>query len=333
MVELTSIEQLLYFMKGHIQLSRYDEKFIDTISTLTTVTTNQVILLHTLIYKYRKQFSKHELFVEKLVELPWNATVIESSPQYTEAHVSIVDKKIIFKCPYNRNFIEFFRKQQLNTFTWLKDKRHYESDYGQQALKLLIDSSSKHFKNINFCPITLKLLEPLTQYQNVRYWKPTLVNSNGNLLIAASNEMVDIALSNQPFNTDLISLSNIASYGVHIDKSLYDSSDIKSNFFANFISTVEIKNIPDSIYWIKELNCENVLISGMSFLNAHQHKLVAELNKHSISFVDLNTNILTEENKNKPFVLLKFKSKTDIPYVKNIIKIVQFVNSEPIDIK
>jgi hypothetical protein len=333
MVELTSIEQLLYFMKGHIQLSRYDEKFIDTVTTLTTVTTNQVILLHTLIYKYRKQFSKHELFVEKLVELPWNATVIESSTQYTEAHVSIVGKKIIFKCPYNRNFIENFRRQKLNTFIWLKDKRHYESDYGQQALKLLIDSASKHFKNINFCPVILKLLEPLTHYQHVKYWQPTLVNSNGNLLIAATNEVVDAAISNHTLNTDLISLSNLASYGIQIDKSLYDFNDPKSNFFANFTSTVEIKNIVDSIHWIKELKCENVLISGMSFLSVHKDQLISELNKHSISFVDLNVAILTEKNKNKPFILLKFKSKIDIPHIKNMIKVVQFVNSEPIDIK
>ena len=69
MVDLKSIEQLLHFMKSHIHLSRYDEKFIDNISLLTQVTTNQVILFHKLVYKYRRQFVKHELFVEKLVEL------------------------------------------------------------------------------------------------------------------------------------------------------------------------------------------------------------------------------------------------------------------------
>ena len=59
MAQIKSIEQLLHFMKREIQLSRYDANFIENIANLKQVTTNQVVLFHDLLDKYRRQFAKH----------------------------------------------------------------------------------------------------------------------------------------------------------------------------------------------------------------------------------------------------------------------------------
>lgn len=333
MVKLNTAEQVMHFMLTSIDLGRFDKNFIESLPLMKRITTNQVELFYKLIYKYRKQFTKYEMFVEKLIELPWKTPIIESSIQYTEAHVSISDNKIIFKCPYNKNFIESFRNKKLNNFIWEKDKRCYEADYGQQALKLLVTTASKHFKTINFCTVTSLILESMLPYENVKYWHPTLVNINGNLLIAATNESINKELIDTQFSTDLLSLSNLASYGVQIDKSLYDCTDNRSIFFANFSPKLEIKTMLDTVVWVKELGCVNVLLCGANRSDTHRYFLIEKLRSSNISFVESNLGIISELDKDKPFVVFNFKSKLIPPYIKNVLKIVEFVNSEPIEIK
>jgi len=106
MVELKTAEHVAHYMVGNISLSRFDKKFVESLQVLKQVTTNQVELFYKIIYKYRRQLSKDELDADKLIHLPWTSKVIESAPQYTDGHVSIEGKQIIFKCPYNKNFIE-----------------------------------------------------------------------------------------------------------------------------------------------------------------------------------------------------------------------------------
>jgi hypothetical protein len=333
MVKLNTAEQVMHFMHTSISLGRFDERFIESLQLTKKITTNQVELFYKLIYKYRKQFVKYELVVEQLIELPWKTPIVESSVRYTEPYLSIVDNKIIFKCPYNKNFIETFRNQKLNNFIWEKDKRYYEADYGQQALKLLITAANKHFKKINFCEVTTKLLETLIPFEPVKYWHPTLVNVNGNLLIAATNESINKALGDTKFSTDLPTLSNLTSYGVQIDKSLYDNNDNRSIFFANFEPKLEIKSIQDTVEWVKELGCVNVLLCGANRSDTHRYFLIEKLRSSNISFVEANLGIISELDKDKPFVVFNFKSKLIPPYIKNVLKIVEFVNSEPIEIK
>lgn len=333
MVKINTAEQIMHLMQTSVSLGRFDKRFIESLQLAKKITTNQVELFYKLIYKYRKQFIKHELDVDQLIQLPWKTPIVESSVQYTEPYVSITDNKIIFKCPYNKKFIEAFRNEKLNNFIWEKDKRYYEADYGQQALKLLITTASKHFVAINFCDVTIRLLETVLLYEHVKNWHPTLVKVNGNLLIAATNESINKALGDTKFSTDLLSLSNLVTYGVQIDKSLYDTNDSRSIFFANFSPKLEIKSIIDTVEWVKELGCSNVLLCGTNRSDTHRYFLIEKLRSSNISFVEANLGIISELDKDKPFVVFNFKSKLVPPYLKNVLKIVEFVNSEPIEIK
>lgn len=332
MVELKSIEQLLHFMKNHIQLSRYDEKFIDNITTLIKVTTNQVVLLHRLIYKYRRQFSKYELFVEKLVDLPWNITVVESSPQFTDGHVSIVDNVIYFKCPFNRNFIDEFRKINLNTYTWNKTKRYYESTYNVHSLKILINTANKFFQKINFCSATQSLLDDIEIYKDIKYWQPALVKYNENFFIVACNSMLDEALGDLKLSTDINVLLTLSKHGVVIDKSFYEHDD-KLKFISEYNTLVDHNDIDKLVGWLKEINCDMVFLSGIS-MNVSKRNLISQLDKNRIKYSDTFTTIPKIDNNYRCPVFVKFKKFSEGPLERlRVAKIITIVNSNPIDIK
>jgi hypothetical protein len=82
MSELQTSEHLIFFMKKEMRLSRYDSKFLANVERLiqdtNKVTSNQVSLLQKIIRTYTAQFAKREMFVEELVQLPWNAVIVQS---------------------------------------------------------------------------------------------------------------------------------------------------------------------------------------------------------------------------------------------------------------
>lgn len=332
MVELQSIEQLLYFMKNHIQLSRYDDKFIENISTLKQVTTNQVVLLHKLIYKYRRQFIKHDMFVEKLIELPWNVKVVESSPQYTDGHISVVNDVIFFRCPFNRNFIDEFRKVDLNTYTWNKVKRYYEAPFNIYSLKLLINTATLFFKNINYCDTTKKLLEPLKFYNDIIYWQPTFVKRNNRYYILATNSALDKSLGNLNLNFDDQTLLILCKHGVTIDNNLYENDD-RLKFICEFKHNIDKSDVPKLLKWLKEINCDNVILSGINSANVLKQYTIKELQKEKIHYTDASTNVVDTTNFSNP-VWIKFKQfHDDISNSLGITKIITITNATPIEVK
>jgi hypothetical protein len=334
MVELKSIEQLLYFMKGQIHLSRYDEKFIDNIATLTTVTTNQVVLFHRLVFKYRRQFAKHELFVEKLVDLPWNVKVVESSPQYTDGHVSIVDDTIYFRCPFNRNFIDGFRKVPLNKFTWNKDKRLYEAPYNTYSLKILVNTANKFFPIIHYCEESQSLIDEVKQYEGVKYWQPTLVKRNDNLYILAINEPLYNALGDIVLTEDIDTFKKLSCHGVNIDPVFY-ANDKKLKFVCESVTEVEQSMMADMVQWLKDIQCDIVYITGGNSINLAKKKLVQLLTDSDIKYRDASLNAMPGMKHSQELpVVINFKRNFDI--IDNPIKVskvVYMVNSEPIEIK
>ena len=331
MVELKSIEQVLYFMKSHIQLSRYDETFIDNISTLIQVTTNQVKLLHSLLFKYRRQFAKHELFVEKLVELPWNGiTVVESSPQYTNGHVSILDDVIYFRCPFNRNFIDDFRKATLNNFTWNKEKRYYSAPYNIYSLKLILASANKFFANVHLCEVTQELINNVEQYKDVKYWHPTLVKRNGSLYIIASNEYLETALGDLKLTEDESTFVTLTKYGVTIDSEFCTNDELRFKY--NPIVDAEQSKLLEWIGWLKSINCDMVYLSGVSVISLLKKKTIEVLDELDIPYTDLTHSVPVDKYKFP--VLIKFKKNAETSFDPNkIYKIINIVNSTPINVK
>lgn len=331
MIEIKSIEQLLHFMKSTIQLSRYDETFIDNLSKLSQVTTNQVILFHTLLEKYRRQFANHDQYVEKLVDLDWNVTVVESSPRYTNGHITIENDMIYFTCPFNKNFIDAFRKEPSNKFLFNKEARRYEAPYGQYSLKILLNVSSK-FYTVNLCPVTATLYKQVTDYETAKYWAPILKRVNGRLYILGMNDSLNRALGDIELNTDLTTLAVLSSYGIEIDKELYGDSILDKVSTKSYVE-VENSEIAELAASLKAIKCDMAYITGVSLLNVGKKALIEALQKENVPYCDTHNETTTTDISYKMPVLIKFKKLSGVTPGSRVSKIVYLVNSLPIDIK
>lgn len=338
MVELKTAEHVAHFMMGSISLSRFDKKFIESLQILKQVTTNQVELFYKIIYKYRRQFTKHELDVETLIHLPWTIKVIESAPQYTDGHISIEGKQIIFKCPYNKNFIDTFRKQDTNTFVWDKERRQYNAEYSTHSLKLLVNSAKQIFKSVHYCSITSQLMDQLKEYENCKYWRPTLIRINGNLFIVACNEQLNNSLGDLVLDTSPSTITQLVYYGIHIDESVYDVADERQKFISNLFYQIEVQDVLNIIPWLTEIGCDYVIFTGNRILPDVRKKLKDEISKLNIHVDDAPVWSKQHKSNDTTYnfpVVIRFRTArdagTDEPL--KVGKIVQLVNSQPIDIK
>jgi hypothetical protein len=329
MVDLQTTEHLLHFLIGNVQLSRFDEKFISSLTTQSRVTTNQVELFYKLLYKYRRQLAKHELDPDKLIYLPWQMPMVESSKQYTQGHLTIEGDKIVFKCPYNRNFITEFRANEDNPFVWDKELRQYIGNYGTYSLRFLLTLAAKYFKDIDLCPITVDLINQIAEYDVVKHWHPTLVKVNGRLMLAGLDDVAGELLKDIELNTDGKTLATLIDHGVSIDTSVYDINDPKQVFMSNYFVKHEGKDMLNIIPWLKEIECDMVCISGNTMtLTEKVKQFIAQ------GFPCRIINWATKHDPNEKFnrmVQLIFKTGESIQ--PNVAKVVQLVNSQPIEIK
>jgi hypothetical protein len=337
MVELKTAEHIAHFMMGNISLSRFDKKFVESLQLLKQVTTNQVELFYKIIYKYRRQLTKHELDADKLIHLPWTIKVVESAPQYTDGHISIEGNQIIFKCPYNKNFIDAFRKEDTNTFVWDKERRQYSAEYSTHSLKLLIKTSIKFFKVIHHCNIVTGLIDSLKEYETVKYWQPTLNKINGNLFIVATTEQLEEALDNLVLDTSPLTIAKLVYYGVHIDESVYDVNDERQRFISNRVYEMEVSSVLNIVPWLVEVGCDYVVFTGNKILNDVRKTLIDSLSTTNIK-IQPELNWASKHNSdsgkyNFP-VVIRFRTGRDIDAEPiKVGKVVQLVNSQPIDIR
>ena len=335
MAELETSEHLIHFMKSNVDLSRFDEKFIESLSTQQRVTTNQVELFYKLIFKYRRQLVKHELDPDKLIYLPWKTPVIESSPQYTHGILSIENNEIIFKCPYNRNFISAFRMDEYNCFVWDKEKRQYSGKFGTHALKTILNLAVKHFKNIDLCPITVELIDQIKEYDNVKYWHPTLVIVNDRPLIAGLNSFIADQIQDIELTINSNTLTQLVEYGVTIDPSVYDITNPKDVFMSNYFVKHEGKDLLNIIPWLKEIECDMVYVSGNSMLFGEKIKQFtatlkeSDIDVHVTAWGNMQLNAKLKHNRPVHLVL----KTADYEASKHFSKVVHLVNSQPIEVK
>jgi hypothetical protein len=326
-------------MMGSISLSRFDKKFVESLQLLKQVTTNQVELFYKIIYKYRRQLSKHELDADKLIHLPWTMKVIESAPQYTDGHVSIEDNQIIFKCPYNKNFIDAFRKEDTNTFVWDKERKQYSTEYSTHSLKLLVYTSNKFFKTVHYCNVVSSLLDTIKEYKDVKYWQPTLTRINGNLFIVAITEQLDEVLGDMILDTTPAIVSKLVYYGVHIDESIYDINDERQTFISNRVYEMEVTDVLNIVPWLLEIKCDYVVFTGNRILTEVRKNLRDKLTLAGIRIDPESKWLYNSKNKESNNydlpVVIRFRTSRDPSYDEPIRagKIVQLVNSQPIDIK
>lgn len=345
MKDITTKEHLLHFMQsGFMRLSKYDLKFVQNILYIITnkkeITSNQANLFIKLLSKYKKQLDKHELNIGVINSLPWNSTIKQSDPYYTSAYISVVDDLIYFRSPYNKNFIKAFRQISHNVFKWNKVEKRYEAPFSTSSLKILVTSSVQFYPVINYCPVTSKLLNTLLQYDKVTVWSPTLVKSNDNYFIGASNEIIDDAIKHISLSDNAVTLAELAQYGIKIHESITNQDNVLL-FASNYITTLDFLELDKLIFFLSSIKCDAVYLDGVGmasyFKNVVKNKLasndfkVVELYKNNILIIE-STASTTQTLPDERPVLIQFTSyDKPIPY--HMHKIIKMTNSTPVTIK
>lgn len=336
MADLKTSEQLIYFMIHNLRLSRYDNRFLQNLEKLVNnthrVTTNQVELVNKLISKYERQFIKHELFIKDLLALPWKTTIVQTTEEFTSAHIGILDDNLILKTPYNKQFINAFRSVSEDCFLWDPTNKYYISVLSTHALKLALNTTTKFFKEVRYSDNVKKLLSQLNQYEDAIYWSPTLVCCNDNYMIACANESLLNALTDVELNTELPTLANLARYGVDVDDSILVSDE--ERFASQFNPEVELTDICDIIPWLQNIQCDYVYVSGVGLSSASKIKtdFRQKLAESGILYSDSSKYQRANFSNYKFPVAIRFRLIPDFNEPPNVAKVINVVNSQPVNL-
>ena len=338
----TVTEECITYLLTVIRLSRVDAHLFNNLVVLSThsgkITTNQVNLFNRVVSKYEKQLAEHLLTPEYVISLSWACTIIESLPQYAQAHIWIKDGMIYLKSPFSREFLAALNSNPIHTMHWDRDNREYSLAFGTSALKRLIHIVNACYKQVNYCPIVTKLLADVEQFKSIIYWTPTLVIRKEQLYVVGCNKAVMEAIAHIPLTTDLKSISALLQYGILIDYGVYefllnihDPQEVK--FACNHDPTIEISDLDKVLHWIKDYGCDAIYISLQpKFNNRHDLGWSKRLEK---TITDLNIEIIdyAEEKRYINPVIISFRSL--LPTPKNpykYYKLIKVMNTQPIDL-
>jgi len=339
-MDFKTLEDVGTFMLINIRLSRYDLQFVNNLTNMigvkNTITTNQDSLFRKIALKYKRQFTQQKFDIDLLLALPWKCNVIESSPQYTNASISILKDTIIFRSPFSKSFLSALKKDPIYTMEWHKDKRQYEIEYGPTTLKMLITLSADHFNTIDYCPITREIINSLSEYEEVKYWEPTLVYNNGYFYVAALNEILYEIIKDIPLTNDLQMVTEYVQYGITISDSVIDyfnefEDPLKVNLAVNFQSEFEVRDLDIAIKWLSEWGCDGItessrVTSKQLFLtNEHLEKV----------FNDLNIDLIRDQSNLKSYdkpVMIHYRNYGSMDHPSNLFKTIKCVNSEPVNL-
>jgi len=336
MIELNNKEQLIYYMVANLRLSRYDIRFLQNLEKISSVkkriTSNQVELVDKLIEKYERQFVKNQMFIKELSKLPWKTLVIETTDEYTSAHIGILNDNLILKTPYNKAFITAFRNLSQSSFVWDNTNKYYIADLSTFSLKLAFRMTAIFFNEIRFSDNVKKILNQQEYYKDVKYWTPTLVCVNSNYMIACTNKALDESIKHITLNTELTTLAELVRYGIQIDESILQTNE--ERFAGSYNPKVELNNICDIVPWLQNIKCDYVSVSGIGLSTNLKFKndLKQALEKAGIQYNDAGR-FASHMNlsKYKFPVIVKFKLISE-DYT-NVAKVIDIVNSQPINLE
>jgi hypothetical protein len=344
MNRILNAEEVLDLMLNHISLSRYDQKFFYNLQLINVlprkaITSNQAALFTKVVKKYKKQLATLNCDADQLSEIPWTLPVIQSSPEFTHAQISIENNELILKCPFKQAFVQEFRDHTV--MIWNRDKKLYSTEYGLHKLKIIINCVMKHYNEIKFCDTIQNIINEISIYDESQCWDPTLVKCNGRLYIANLNESLDKAIKHVELNTSLNTLATLCSYGVKISHSLQNQlveHSVNDLYFAvNRQIAYEVSDVEGLAEKLKKINCDYVLHASLMYAKEDVHDFAHELARH-VNFPVETSNmrkITWSSKKYEMPVLLKSMSSYSFagsgsPYA---AKVINLVNSNPIEIK
>jgi hypothetical protein len=338
-MDFKTLEDVGTFMLINIRLSRYDLQFVNNLTNFigikNTITTNQDSLFRKIALKYRRQFTQQKFDIDSLLTLPWKCNVIESSPQYTNASISIIKDTIIFRSPFSKSFLTALKKKPIHSMEWRKDKRQYEISYGPTTLKDLVTISADYFNTIDYCSITRQIIDSLSEYESVKYWEPTLVYNKGFFYVAACNQILYDTIQDIPLTNDLRMVADYVQYGIKISSSVIEhfvkfENPMKVTLAVNYRVECEINDLADTIKWLSEMGCDGITepsrgTKQLFLLNGSTETLLDDLNVEIIKHQsDLNSY-------SKP-VIIHYRSYGFMESYHKVFKMIKCVNSEPVNL-
>ena len=328
-------EQLLYFfLNGKVSLSQYDYKFMANLQTMiqnkSRVTSNQATLFDNLISKYKKQLIKNGLDKDALKDLPWKTDIVESTPEYTGATVSLYDKELVIKVPFNKQFISAFRQVKNNNFEWDKESKVYRTPFNTIALKISNAELGKYFPTVRFDDNINKLISDISVYE-AEVYNPTLRVVNGNPTIIAINHILGELTQDMDLKIDSTTLYKLSMMGVNIDPSVYES-DSRLEFASKRICEVEIDQVETAISWMKSLGCDNVIVGRGLRTHLSQEALYELISKYGMQPLGPMSFGKLPDGVN---MLLQHTSNIDVrsAFAGQISKTVVLKDSRPIEVK
>jgi hypothetical protein len=348
-------EQLVDYLSKYISLGTYDKRFVNNLLNLNitsgkSVTTNQSALLDKIILRYHRQLAKAELDSTELINLYWTTPPIESSPIYTEAHISVMDDvTLIVHSPYKKDFVKELK--QLEYMMWDRENKMWSTVLSEYTLKQVLEVVNEHYDKVNYCPIIQQAIATVREYEPVRYWNPTLVRINGNLYIVAANASLMKAIEHLPLNTEYHTLAKLSWMGIRIDPSLI--SDIHDElggtdevmnrliFALDPNPKIEVTDVNRLVDNLQHINTDMVLLTQWFGTNKSLVMELANLLKannipHRVlkSKTDnLSKNHVVDLSKCEMPVKINMSSFNVNSSMKHIAKAIQMVNSSEIYIE
>lgn len=328
-------EQLLYFfLNGKVSLSQYDYKFMANLQTMiqnkSRVTSNQATLFDTLISKYKKQLTKNGFDKDILKSLPWKTEIVESTPEYTGAMVSLYGDDLVIKVPFNKPFISAFRQVKNNHYEWDKDSKVYRTPFNTAALKIANTELGKYFPTVRFDDNLNKLFNDISVYE-AEIYNPTLHVINGKPIIVAINSILGDLSQDMELKIDSITLYKLSMMGINIDPSVYQS-DPKLEFASKRVYEIEMDQVEIVISWMKNLGCNNVIVGRGLRTHISQDALYELIAKYGMQpFGPMSFGKLPDGVN----MLIQHTSNIDVrsAFAGQISKTVVLKDSRPIEVK
>jgi hypothetical protein len=334
-MDMNNKEQLLYFfLNGKISLSQYDYKFMANLQTMIQnkdrVTSNQATLFDNLISKYKKQLTKNGFDKDTLKALPWKTMVVESTPEYTGATVSLYDNDIVIKVPFNKPFISAFRQVKNNNFEWNRDTKMYRAPFSTTALKIANTELGKYFDTVRFDDQLSSLLDDINTYY-AEVYDPTLYVVNDRPIIVAINSVLGELIKDMVIQVDPKTLFRLSLMGINIDERVY-ATNPKLEFASKRVYEMEIDQVETAISWMKSLGCNNVVIGRGLRTQLNQDTLNELISKYGMNPLGPMAFGKLPEGVN---MLLQHTSNIDIrnAFAGQISKTVVLKDSRPIEVK
>lgn len=337
-----SKDQLTVWMcAGHLHLSKKDYGFFSNINFQITkqkfITSNQDKLFSKLLLKYKKQIVKCGYEVEQLDSLIWVAPVTPSKDEYLCARIDLEDDHLIIRCPFNTKFIQNFKNIPDNYFVWDKVNKYYRGNASTTNLKVAYTQLNKYFQDVKVCPEIQTLLVQLEEYNNFKFWQPTLVKLGSNFYIYGISESLYDAIKNLEWSDDPKSILKLSQYGVLIDDSVSQNDELL-NFAGNFYAKIDIDKIKDLHQWLKVLDYDLIFLGSNIIFN----KLITDDIKEILgdipisrnpSDLELYSNILYLNYNSYKRHSPSFLSLSQENLHKNISKVLTVTNSRPVYVK